>query len=64
MRGESSLRGIVWDRGLGWSPSTAARVAVNKSLTPPDVVILEGKAADPAMVSTDVLVVGGDFKFW
>ena len=29
-----------------------------------DVVILEGEAADPTMVSTDVLVVGGDFKFW
>ena len=39
-----------------------ASVAINKSLTPPDVVILEGETADPAMVSTDVLVVGGDLK--
>ena len=63
MRGESSLRGIVWDRGLRGGLSTAASVAINESLTPPDVVVLEGKATDPAMVSADVLVVGRDFKF-
>ena len=45
-------------------PSTAAGVAINEPLMPPDVVILEGETTDPAMVSTDVLVVGGDFKFW
>ena len=41
-----------------------ASVAINESLTPPDVVILEGETTDPAMVSANVLVVGGDFKFW
>ena len=64
MRGKSSLRGVVWDRGLGGGPSTTASVAVNESLTPPDVVVLEGEMADPTMVSTVILVVGRDFKFW
>ena len=41
-----------------------ASVAINKPLAPPDVVVLEGEATDAAMVCTDVLVVGGDFKFW
>ena len=41
-----------------------ASIAVNESLTPPDVVVLEGEATDATVVSTDVLVVSGDFKFW
>ena len=39
-------------------------MAVNKALAPGNVVVLEGEMADAAVVSTDILVVGGDFKFW
>ena len=41
-----------------------AGVAIHESSTPPDVVVLEGETTDPAMIGTDILVVGGDFKFW
>ena len=41
-----------------------ASMAVNESSAPGDVVVLEREAADTTVVSTNVLVVGWDFKFW
>ena len=64
MWSENLLRGVVWDGRFGGSSSTTASVAINKSLVPLDVVVLEGEATDATVVSTDVLVVSGDFKFW
>ena len=54
--------GIVWGRGLRGGPATPASMAINESLAPPDVVILEQETADTAMVSADVLVIGRDLK--
>ena len=62
--GECSFRGVFRNGRLRGGLSTVAGVAINKSTTPHDVVVLEGKTTDPAMVSADVLVVGRDFKFW
>ena len=39
-----------------------ASIAINESLAPMDVVVLEGEAADATVVSPDVFVLGGDFK--
>ena len=41
-----------------------AGIAINAATAPGDVIVLEGEATNAAMVGTDVLVVGGDFKFW
>ena len=37
-------------------------MAVNKSLVPGDVVVLEGEVTNTAMVTPNVFVVSGDFK--
>ena len=44
--------------------STVAATAINKAMAPGNVIILEGEVTNTAVVSTDVLVVGWDFKFW
>ena len=41
-----------------------AAMAVNEATAPGNVIIFEGEATDAAMVGTDILVVGGDFKLW
>ena len=63
MGGESPLRGVVGDGWLRGCLPTTAGMAVDESSTPLDMVVSEGEATDPAMISTDILVVGGDFKF-
>ena len=64
MRGGNLLRGNIWGGRFGGGPSTSASIAINKSLAPLDVVVLEGEATDAAVIGADVLVVGRDFKFW
>ena len=39
-----------------------ASIAINESLAPTNVVVLEGEAADATVVSPNVLIIGGDFK--
>ena len=39
-----------------------ASIAINESLAPTNVVVLEGEAADGTVVSPNVLVVSRDFK--
>ena len=38
-------------------------MAINEAAAPGDVIVSEGEATDTTMVGTDILVVGGDFKF-
>ena len=39
-------------------------MAINEAAAPGDVIVLEGEVTNTAVVGTDVLVVGWDFKFW
>ena len=41
-----------------------AAMAVNEATAPGDMIILEGEATNTTMVSTNILVVGRDFKLW
>ena len=52
--------GVMAGRG----PATLASVAINKSLALMNVVVLEGEIANTTIVSTNVLIVSGDFKLW
>ena len=39
-----------------------ASIAINESLAPTDVVVLEGEVADTTVVSPNVFVISGDFE--